>query len=210
MTTLIDYEIYLITTPGYWYVGSTIHGAAKRFREHMGGKKSGASLLKAKVAELGIAAFKQTVVETSFGNPIEAEQKWYDFYLAHDARHSLNRRRPGGFDGWNTGIPSSPEHRAKIGAFHLGRKRPLETGRKISAAKMGHTVSQEARDKISESLTGREGVRKGAIHTAEAIAKMSATQRSERWQCAECEMVTNAGCLAKHQNTSGHTGSRDV
>lgn len=201
-----NYEIYLITTPGYWYVGSTIKGAQKRFAQHLGGKKSGAPRLQKKIRELGLDAFQLTIVERAKGDPIEAEQRWYDFYLAHDARQTLNGKRPGGFDGWNFGIPNSPEHRAKIGAAHRGMKRTPETGQRISAAKMGHSVSEEARQKISAALTGRVGVRLGATQTEESKAKMSATQRAERFGCGDCEMVTNAGCLQKHQNSTGHQG----
>lgn len=39
----------------------------------------------------------------------------------------------------------------KIADAHRGRKRPPEVGAKISAAKMGHTVSAVTRQKISES-----------------------------------------------------------
>lgn len=48
-----------------------------------------------------------------------------------------------------------------------------ETKARISTSKQGHQVSEETRKKISETLTGRPGVRRGAIHTDEAKAKIS-------------------------------------
>ena len=167
-----NYEIYLIEAPGYWYVGSTTIGAAKRFAQHRG-FKSNTSLLSKKMREMGSAVFCQVVVERAYGDPIEAEALWYDFYKAHDSRQTLNGRRPGSWDG---------------------------------TAKRGHVVSEATRLKISNSLAGRTGCRKGAIHTPEALAKMSAAQRAERFNCGTCEMVTNAGCLQKHQNSTGHEG----
>jgi hypothetical protein len=41
------------------------------------------------------------------------------------------------------------KHREAIGSAHRGKSRPADWGQKISAAKMGHAVSQATRDKIS-------------------------------------------------------------
>lgn len=45
-----------------------------------------------------------------------------------------------------------------------------------SLAAQGHKVSQETRDKISKSLMGRPGARRGTKHTDEARQKISAVQ----------------------------------
>ena len=54
-----------------------------------------------------------------------------------------------------SGIPVSPEHRAKISAAHTGKKRgpySPEHRAKISAAHVGKTISPEHRAKISASV----------------------------------------------------------
>jgi hypothetical protein len=64
------------------------------------------------------------------------------------------------------GIPNSPEQKKKSRESHLkrwavevhplkGRPMPLETRAKISASKMGHTVSEETRLKISKARLSR-------------------------------------------------------
>lgn len=50
----------------------------------------------------------------------------------------------------------TPEHRAKIGAAHLGQKRDPSVGEKISARFKGRPVSQEHREKIRATLTGKK------------------------------------------------------
>lgn len=59
----------------------------------------------------------------------------------------------------------------------LGVKRPRSTGAKISAAKMGHTTSQETRAKIAATLRGKPNGWLGRKHTAAAIANMRVAQR---------------------------------
>ena len=46
----------------------------------------------------------------------------------------------------------TPVARKRRGDALRGRKRPPEVGRKVSAAKMGHTVSEETRKKLSLAL----------------------------------------------------------
>lgn len=58
----------------------------------------------------------------------------------------------------------------------VSRKHTEESRRAISASKMGHPVSDEARRKIAESLKGNVPWNKGIKATAEAKAKMSAAQ----------------------------------
>lgn len=58
--------------------------------------------------------------------------------------------------------------------------RSQDTKDKQSLAMMGHFVSQETRDKIAATLTGRPGVRLGAKHTDEAKAKISEAQTGRK------------------------------
>lgn len=115
MTVQVEYEVYLLTAPGYWYIGSTKIGAEKRFLQHLAGRGGGRTLYE-KLQELGRNAFTQTVLEEGFGNPTEAEQRWYDKYLSDDPGESLNGKRPGGYprnSGWNRGVSPSPDTIAK-------------------------------------------------------------------------------------------------
>src|ERR1035437_5464371 len=167
------YEIYLITTPGYWYVGSSTKKAAFRFKQHMSGQGK-APKLWAKIQDRGKDSFQQVVVERGVGDPIEAEQKWYDFYSTHDARESLNGKRPGGWDGYvpseedrentrqralgntySVGLKRSPETRAKISEAHKGRTMTPEWRAKIGAAGMGRVDSPETTEKRRQSGLGR-------------------------------------------------------
>ena|ERR1035437_4946304 len=182
-----SYEIYLITAPGYWYVGSTTRGAARRFKEHLRDCHSGKKLQN-KIRELGPGSFKQTVVEKNTGDPIEAEAKWYDFYFAHDARETLNGKRPGGWDGHqhspeqieirrqrmmgntlSAGISPSLETRDKISKARKGFSHTPEAKVKMSEAHIGRIVSDEARAKMSQSQTGRK-------HSEETLVKMRVAQ----------------------------------
>lgn len=169
------YEIYLIHSRDYWYVGSTTRGAIKRRNEHYAGRGR-APLLKAKIRELGSEAFSFRVLEVGMGDPIQAEQKWYDWKLTTDVRQSLNSKRPDSWDGWNRGKPFSSEAREKMSLAHAGKKRSphsAETLEKMSRTKKGkpgHPQSSETRAKISAALKGRS-------RSPEIRAKISATKR---------------------------------
>ena len=201
------FEVYLITAPGYWYIGSTIIGATKRFNQHLAGY-SGAPRLWEKIKELGTDSFRQVVVERGYGNPLESERAWFDFYLANDARKSLQVQRPG---GWapevNTGRIPSEETRSRMSIARMGLKRSPAQRAKMSAAQKGRIMSAEHRSKISATLTGKiltddhkanisnalkgkgigrtlseahvEAIRSGHS-TIEAKANMSASQQSRR------------------------------
>jgi hypothetical protein len=89
----VTYEVYLIGNRNHWYVGSTNRDAMTRFKELTYGTNP--SPVRAKLRELGPDAFELTVLErSSTGDPIEAEARWYDWYLAHDPRQTLNGHRP--------------------------------------------------------------------------------------------------------------------
>jgi hypothetical protein len=178
-------EIYLIDSSDYWYVGSTTRGCERRFKEHIAGYDP-YSLVQAKIQELGAEAFSFTVVEVTEENPIEVEQRWYDWYLANDPRQTLNGRRPGLWDGWNRGKSPSLTTRAKQSIAMTGKPGPrkgktlsAETRAKISASLTGKTQSNETRAKRSAALKGHsyQGVQH---HTEETKAKISASLRARR------------------------------
>jgi group I intron endonuclease len=160
----VHYEIYLLTAPGYWYVGSTTIGARNRFKLHASGQGH-APILKAKIQELGWEAFSSTILEQDNGDPIEAEQRWYDWYLANDSRQTLNGKRPGSWGSGMKGKTHSPEARAKVSKAqqqipHVGRPHTAEAKAKMSAARKGQVPWN-----------------KGRPHTAATRTKISASKK---------------------------------
>jgi hypothetical protein len=135
----VAYEIYLLSAPGFWYVGSTSIGVERRLQRHLSGR-GGAKKLYAKIQELGAAAFTLTVVERARGNPTEAEQCWYDFFVSVGSGQPL-QQRPGGYPdragkpAWNRGISPTPETVAKRQASWAATKPP--------ACPRGHLYDEE-------------------------------------------------------------------
>ena len=157
--TDVKYDIYLIEAPGLWYVGSTTIGVSNRFHQHLTRRK--APILGSKIIELGPEAFTVTTLERGFGNPLLAEQRWYDVMMAEDVRQTMNCRRPGGWPTPPRGRKHTPEAIAKIKAARavqppnrLGIKHTPETRAKMSASRMGHPTSPETRAKISAAQKG--------------------------------------------------------
>jgi hypothetical protein len=180
-----------------------MRGARGRFAKHLSGQGRAPKLWE-KIQELGGGAFQQTIIEAEDGNPIEAEQRWYDWYLANDPRQTLNGRRPGGWDDygvgrtpWNKGKPRSLETRAKISTAKRG-KAAWNKGKSLPSLQ-GIPRSAETRAKISAS-------NRGQTPSLESRAKMSAAQQISRWECSECSLVSNGGGLALHQKASKHQG----
>jgi hypothetical protein len=154
MTT--SYEIYAITSSDFWYVGSTTKGADNRFKTHCAGKGRAPRLYE-KIQELGIAAFTLSILESGSGKSIEAEQYWYDEFLATDPRSTLNGRRPCTY-------PEITE----------------ETRIKMREAKLGTSQSPEQRSKISEALQGNQHT-KGHVFSADHRAKLSAAKIGNKY-----------------------------
>lgn len=205
------YEIYLITAPGYWYVGSASgkSSASKRFRQHLTGVKSGARMLSLKIKELGSDAFRQTVVERGVGDPIQAEQNWYDFYLSHDARQTLNGRRPGKWDGFMLGREITPEHRAKLSAaakLRPGIPHTPEAKAKMSAFQKGRPKSPEHAAAVGRSHRGKVVSLETRRNMSLALQGKIPAQNFLRYKCAECDLITAPGPLGRHQKAIEHSG----
>jgi hypothetical protein len=190
------YEIYLITGPECWYVGSTTVGAQKRFERHMTGK-GGAPRLKAKVAELGPEAFQQIIIEEDFGDPIEAEQRWYDWYLANDLRQTLNAKRPDSWDGFSRGKSLTPQHRRHISEANMGRVPTPETRIRLSEGHKGISPSSDTKAKLSAANKGKKNAL-GHKQSNEHRAKSSETHHTfPRSQC-QCGRSFTPWGLANH------------
>lgn len=65
------------------------------------------------------------------------------------------------------------EFKTAVGAFHTGRKRPPETGRKISEAHKKRCRTPEFRARMS-------GLARGRTHTPESCAKMAKSRTGKR------------------------------
>ena len=172
----MTYEIYSISTPDVWYVGSTTRGVEVRLAEHFG-SHGGAALLTEKIEELGADAFTVSVLERGEGDPIIAEQRWFDTLYTALPGQTLNRHRPGQWDVRMLGARHTLATREKQSAAMLGNKNgagkscSLEKRAKLSAALMGHSVPNEVRAKMG---------RLGRKDSDEARAKKSAAQKL-RW-----------------------------
>jgi hypothetical protein len=177
--------VYVITAPGFWYVGSTIRGAQLRFEEHMMGRNSNTVKLRQLVEQLGRCAFQQHVLERGQGNPIAAEQRWYDWYLANDIGETLNGKRP---SGWPLPNPESNARRSASLQGHPNwspKRHTAEARAHMSASLMGNTNS-----------VGRTPWNKGQHYSVPHLRTRAA--------CGDCGLVTNRGALQRHLNATGH------
>ena len=166
-----SYEIYVIESDAHWYIGSASgkHNAAYRFKMHCAGHGN-ARQLYSKLQELGVECFQQTVLESGYGDPIEAEQRWYEWYVANDPRQTLNLRSP---SHWGEPRPHTPEELQKMSDARQGYRATPETRRKMSEAQKGRIFSDEHRAKISAA-------KKGHPTSPETRAKISAALLRKR------------------------------
>jgi hypothetical protein len=128
-------DIYLLTAPGYWYVGSTQTGLARRFQRHLHGQ-GGAPLVKERVQELGRGVWQIALLEGAVPDRLEAERRWYDYHLATQPGQTLNFHRPGAYPSQsligNTrasggkGRIFSSEHRQRLSMAATARAYPDE------------------------------------------------------------------------------------
>lgn len=98
--------------------------------------------------------------------------------LSEEHKQNMSRAR--------TGLPNP-----KVGDALRGRKRPPEVGRKVSASKMGHEVSEETRRKIGDKNRGK-----------------AVWADKPDYRCDECGLVGKLNIVSSHQSRKGHR--RDV
>lgn len=168
--TSVPYEIYVVESADHWYVGSTTRGFERRFRMHMAGY-GGAPLLRQRVGALGERAFSVRRLESSVGDPMPAEQAWYDWHLANDSRSSLNTRRPGAFPA-HTDVT-----RAKISAAKSGIPSPMK----------GRTFPSSVRDRMRASSPHAAKTHCAAGHPLDGD-NLYLTPRGWR-RCRTCRMA---------------------
>lgn len=231
------FQIYILydLDDNAYYVGSAWGRAAReRFSDHMTKRNGAVRRIKERVA-LG-HEFKMKVVEDGDGawsTAHEREEWWIHCCLTADPdRQIININL---YPSRSNRIPMSEEAKAKRSAELKGKPRPGGTpwliGRspaskgkkspKISASKMGHSVSEETRAKISATTTGRtrDFTEEHCQHLSDAWNRLTPEEQSERvtkitagirkqtkWQCDECGHVTNRGPLVMHMRGTGHQG----
>lgn len=230
------YVIYDLDDDAYYIGSAWARPASVRFMDHMRqDSHSGARLVQERVA-LG-HHFSQEILQEGDG-PMSAalvcEEWWMQCALAvHPERPTLNinhhpSRGP-------RGVISQSE-REKRSALLKGKPRPGGTpwmigksppskGKKmpsISAAKMGHEVSEETRKKLSVAMTGRavDFTEAHRQHLKDAYAARTEEEKAawierltasinaqQKWACDECGLVTNRGPLTTHQTHRAHVGA---
>lgn len=99
-----EFEIYVIESADYWYVGFTFRGVGKRVRDHLSALRThrGDSKLYRKMQELGTDAFTVRTLVTGYwgwGDPIDCLDSWYWIFRETDPRTTLNVRPPRGWKG---------------------------------------------------------------------------------------------------------------
>ncbi len=92
-------------------------------------------------------------------------------------------------------VASRPEWKKKQSEAHRGKKRPSEVGRKISAVKMGHPVSDETRKKLSEANKGENNPSyKDGRSSERQLFYRSWIWRKQRERILERDKHTCQGC----------------
>lgn len=187
--------VYQIEVNGKIYIGSASQSISRRWSNHLTELRRGVhgnSRLQRAFNKYGEENFKFSIIEI-VENPqdcIFVEQKYIDEFhpelnICLIARSSL-------------GIKRSNETKRKIGNASRGRRHTEETKKKISdtiklmppmsketreklsAALIGHKVSDEVREKLRLFHIGKPGPMNGKKHTEEAKAKMSIAKKGKK------------------------------
>lgn len=150
--------VYAITNSvnGKRYVGSSSN-MRKRQHEHLHNLRNGthhsAALLGAwKKHGEDAFSFVELEIVADASRLIESEQKWIDL---------MGAVSPGGYNirckaESNLGAKMSAEFRERMRIVATGRKHSEDTRRKMSASRMGAVFTEERRAKISAALAGKK------------------------------------------------------
>jgi hypothetical protein len=180
----VPYEIYLVESKWEWYVGKTFGkqmSSKRRFEVHMTGGRSGAKKVWEAVQKHGRDAFSWTILQKGIGNHVDAETFWYDMGILFDERKCLNGYRP--HFGGSKSEDFTPERRARMS----------EIARTQVHTTVGYHHSPETKLKISAARQGKPNPKIREVRLNECI------------ECADCDMVSNNGCMTRHFKKSGHT-----
>lgn len=179
--------VYKIThiASGLVYIGKA-SDPKRRWQQHCGSGKNSSKWLHAAIKKHGVDAFSFEVVgaHATEEEAYAAEEEMIRQLRSDEREHGYNLA-PGGRGGAGK-MPKSPEHRAKIGAAHLGQKRSpeqvakmrlapqtAEKRAKISAAKLGKKRGPTPREVVEKIAAAN----RGRTHGPEFGAKISAARR---------------------------------
>ncbi len=207
------FAIYLLENDQFWYIGSAWNKSTptSRFNAHKSGRGGAPRLYE--VLRAGIELYLK-VLETGDGSSHQAaydlEASWISKYVADDPRETLNRNlRPNVRHGWDM----DDEMRAKMSARLMGKPRP-----DVSAALMGSEpwnkglrgiYSEETRQRLREARAGQVFADDYSDKLSAASKAAYANGKRLIYQCGDCELVTFAAPLGRHQIATGHVG-RDL
>jgi hypothetical protein len=146
-----------------------------RLREfHMGLKASEETKKKMSEMRMGHICSEETrqkIRESNMGH-----------YMSEETKEKISKSKKGKYCGENSplwGKPIPDDVKEKIRKTLTGRKRTEESKRKQSESLMGHFVSDETREKMSNARQGEKNYMFGKKHSAETREKMRKTH-SER------------------------------
>lgn len=158
--------VYLVTNnvTGKCYVGQTVKTVAQRWGEHV--KHAAKSKVPSgkSIAKHGKDAFTVREIDTAVSREDldNKETRWIAFYdTVVPKGYNLSVGGKG-----RSGMPLTPEHKARISAALKGRERSPEHCASLSTANKGGTRTPEHKARISAGLRGH-------THTTEARAKIS-------------------------------------
>jgi group I intron endonuclease len=154
------------------YIGSAVN-FRNRYIGHLGGLKKGShhsTLLQRFIQKYGVEVLIFDVLELTDREKraiLECEQKWIDFYEAHNSGKGFNAAPVAGS---SMGVKRSAEYRHKMSTTKKGSVMSEEARRKMSTAKSRRAISEETRRKTSTALIGH-------VVSEEARRKMSTARR---------------------------------
>lgn len=196
------------------YVGRTIAGAERRLRQHRWDAERGSAYpVHRWMRKQGLDSIVIEVLdETDEADLGATETIWIEWAQNSFPGQNLNILLDGYFPK-----PVTAETAALISAAHSGRKFSVEHRERISAALLGHSVSEETREKLrgkgcseetraklSAAMTGRrlteEHKAKLRIKPSEETRRKLSEAGRRRRHSAETKAKISASAMGRHQS----------
>lgn len=158
--------LYKIThkISGKCYIGQTVSDLNTRWSQHC----SKGNILFSAIKKYGRVAF--TIEEINSYKTLEDLNNAEEYYISW-----FNSIAPNGYNlrkGGNSGGSLHEKTKTKLSIAHTGKKRSGAHKKSMSECRMGHNVTEETRNKISNS-------RKGIVFSKQQIINMSKPRSEE-------------------------------